>query len=180
MLKSAPITLQPFEVQQAVQLALSPDVDGYVVSLSADVVDLSGNAEPMGSVMLHHIVFAKIGTRDYTCGNLPAERFYAEGEEHAAMNLPAGYGYPNRAAERWGPLYMLMNHHALGDTVQIRYTVRYVTGEQLTAVKPIWLDVLNCNSTSQFDVPGSGGKGSAFSSSARLHPTRMTQRIVVR
>lgn len=89
--------------------------------MSADVVDASGAVEPAGSVMLHHIVFAK-GSPDYTCANLPAQRFYAEGEELAAMVLPTGFGYPNRASDRWGLLYMLMNHHASSETVQIRYT----------------------------------------------------------
>jgi plastocyanin len=37
----------------------------------------------------------------------------------------------------------------------------YVTDEQLTAVKPVWLDVRDCGS-SEFDVPGTGGPGSTF------------------
>ena len=55
-----------------------------------------------------------------------AQRFYAEGEERTTIDIPPGYGYPNRAADRWGMTYMLMNHRNVADTVYVRYTVRYV------------------------------------------------------
>jgi plastocyanin len=111
--------------------------------------------------MLHHVVFAKILGRDATCPSLGAERFYAEGEERQILALPRPYGYPNRGADRWALVYMLMNHHAHELTGQIRYTVRYVTGETLVPVRPYWLDENNCSS-SEFDVPGTGGRGSVF------------------
>ena len=157
-----PITLKPYEVQQKPLLVKSPEVDGYVVGLVADVIDEQGNVEPTSNIMLHHIVFAKLGVPDYTCGRingLAAERFYAEGEERAVMALPPGYGYANRGGDQWALLYMLMNHRNVTDTVRIQYRVRYVTDEQLTAVKPLWLDVRNCG-TSEFDVPGTGPSGS--------------------
>jgi hypothetical protein len=56
------------------------DVDGYVVGMEAEVVDAQGRVQGRDKVMLHHIVFAKIGVPDYTCGGA-AERFFAEGEE---------------------------------------------------------------------------------------------------
>ena len=65
----------------------------------------------------------------------------SEGEERLALSLPRGYGYANKATDRWGLLYMLMNHKPQRLNGFIRYTVRYVTGEALTPVKPIWLDV---------------------------------------
>lgn len=176
VLESAPISVTAFQVARGVQLAPSPQVDGYVVGLSADVVDVLGNPVPMGDVMLHHVVFAKVGVPDYTCssvedysGNasaLRAERFYAEGEEHFALSLPDGYGYPNRGSDSWGLLYMLMNHHPHTMVVRIRYTVRYVTGESRTAVKPVWLDVENCKADPVFSVPGTGGPGSTFTQMA--------------
>ena len=52
---------------------------------------------------------------------------------------------------------MLMNHKRERLNGYIRYTVRYVTGEALTPVKPIWLDVRNCTGPDPvFDVPGGG------------------------
>lgn len=143
---SAPITVTRYEVARGVQLAPSPKVDGYVVGMSAEVVDVLGNPVPSQDVMLHHVVFAKVGAPDYTCssvedysGNaipLQAQRFYAEGEERFSLSLPDGYGYPNSRQDSWGLLYMLMNHHAHTMVVQIRYTVRYVTDEPLASRSP--------------------------------------------
>lgn len=164
--RSKPILVQPYQATQAVQLVDSPRVTGYVTGMSADIVDENGNTVPNNHVMLHHVVFAKIGTADYTCGSMngiPAQRFYAEGEEHFRMALPDGVGYPNRASDRWGMLTMLMNHHDVGMKVSVRYTVRYVTGDSLAPVQPIWLDIHDCSSDPIFDVPGTGGKGSTYS-----------------
>ena len=176
VLETAPITVTAFEVARGVRLAPSPKVDGYVVGMSAEVVDVLGNPVPMQDVMLHHVVFAKVGVPDYTCSsiedysgnasNLRAERFYAEGEEHFALSLPEGYGYPNRGQDTWGLLYMLMNHHPHSMVVRIRYTVRYVTGEPLTAVKPVWLDVENCRADPVFSVAGTGKRGATVSRTA--------------
>src|SRR2546426_3094395 len=170
VVESAPINVTAYEMARGVQLVPSPKVDGYVVGMSADVVDVLGNPVPMQAVMLHHVVFAKIGTPDSTCSTiedysgrpspLQAQRFYAEGEEHFTLGLPDGYGYPNRGFESWGLLYMLMNHHPHTMVVRVRYTIRYVTGEPLTAVKPVWLDVENCRADPVFNVPGTGGRGS--------------------
>ena len=176
VLETSPITVTAFEVARGIRLAPSPNVDGYVVGMSAEVVDVLGNPVPMQDVMLHHVVFAKVGVPDYTCGgiedysgdvtNLEAERFYAEGEEHFALSLPEGFGYPNRGQNTWGLLYMLMNHHPHSMVVKIRYTVRYVTGEPLTAVKPVWLDVKNCRADPVFSVAGTGKPGTTVSRSA--------------
>ncbi|MBA3734805.1 MAG: hypothetical protein H0W90_06355 [Actinobacteria bacterium] len=178
VLESAPINVTAFEVARGVRLAPSPQVDGYVVGLSAEVVDILGNPVAMEDVMLHHVVFAKVGVPDYTCsgiedysGNasaLRAERFYAEGEEHFALNLPDGYGYPNRGSDTWGMLYMLMNHHRQTMVVRIRYTLRYVTGELLTPVKPVWMDVENCKADPVFSVAGTGGPDATVSRTADL------------
>ncbi len=163
--RSAPITIGPFEVSQSLQLAPSPSADGYVTAMSADVVDGAGNIEPLEHVMLHHVVFGRGPGSDSTCGGLGGERFYAAGEERATLQLPAGYGYANRATDRWGLLYMLMNHRNVRETVYVQYRVTYVTGEQLAAVRPVWLDVRNCSSDPVFDVPGTGGRGSTFTES---------------
>lgn len=164
--RSAPIAVGPYAVSTSYQLVEHPNVDGYVVGMKADLLDGAGNVVPATAVMLHHIVFAKLRARDYTCPGSLAERFYAEGEEHMQVALPAGYGYANRAGDLWGMVYMLMNHHARAQTVSVRYTVTYVTGETLTPVRPIWLDVHNCAADPIFTVPGTGGKGSTVSRSA--------------
>ena len=161
---SKPISLAPFGVVQGTELIPSPSADGYVVGIKATLVDTHGVEEPISHIMLHHVVFAKVGVPDYTCrtftdldGNkLPAfaERFFAEGEERTTVDIPRGYGYRNRATDRWGMTYMLMNHRNVRESVYVEYTVRYVTGESRTGVKPVWLDVRNCESDPIFNVPG--------------------------
>ena len=160
------ISVEGYGVAQQPMLAESPNVDGYVVGMEAEVVDAQGRVQGRDKVMLHHIVFAKVGVPDYTCGGA-AERFFAEGEERLALSLPRGYGYANRATDRWGLLYMLMNHKPQRLNGYIRYTVRYVTDEALTPVKPIWLDVRNCTGPDPvFDVPGGGKRFSVFTKTA--------------
>jgi plastocyanin len=170
---SAPIRMGAYEVERGYQLVPSPREDGYVVGLKADVFDVLGNPVPHTEVMLHHVVLAKLGTPDATCqsttdldnkpSGLVAERFYAEGEEHAQLALPPPFGYPNRASDSWGLVYMLMNHHTRNWLVQVKYTVEYATGEPRTAVKPLWLDARNCRADPVFNVPGIGGLGSTYS-----------------
>jgi hypothetical protein len=159
---TGPISVEAFGVAQQPLLAQSPAVDGYVVGIDAEVVDAKGRVQGRDKVMLHHIVLAKVGVPDYTCGG-GAERFFAEGEERLALRLPAGYGYPNKGTDRWGLLYMLMNHKPQRLNGYIRYRVRYVTGETLTPVRPVWLDVRNCTGPDPvFDVPGTGKRFSTF------------------
>ena len=163
---TGPISVEAYGVAQQPMLADSPAVDGYVVGMDAEVVDAAGKVQGRDKVMLHHIVFAKIGVPDYTCGGA-AERFFAEGEERLALSLPRGYGYPNKATDRWGLLYMLMNHKPQRLNGYIRYRVRYVTGDALKPVKPVWLDVRNCSGPDPvFDVPGGGKRFSTFTKTA--------------
>ena len=62
---------------------------------------------------------------------------------------------------------MLMNHKPQRLNGFIRYTVRYVTGEPLKPVKPVWLDVRNCSGADPvFDVPGGGKRFSTFTKTA--------------
>ena len=158
---TGPISVDGYGVAQQLLPAASPAVNGYVVGMEAEVVDAKGKVQGRDKVMLHHIVFAKVGVPDYTCGGA-AERFFAEGEERLALSLPRGYGYPNQASDNWGLLYMLMNHKPQRLNGYIRYRVRYVTGERLKAVKPVWLDVRNCTGPDPvFDVPG-GKRFSTF------------------
>jgi len=159
------ISVEGFGVTQATQLIDSPRIDGYVVDFTAEVVDAQGRVQGDDDIMLHHIVVAKLGARDYTCPGLAAERFYAEGEEHTRLVLPQGFGYPNRAGDRWAMLYMLMNHRKEALTGYIRYRVTYVTDEQITPVRPVWLDIRNCGS-SEFDVPGTGPKRSTYTATS--------------
>jgi plastocyanin len=167
-----PVTMDPFEVEQA-QAIQGPEIDGYVTRMSVDVVDANGKAVPINRVMLHHIVFAKLGVKHPACDTLTAfdektklpaagEPIYAAGEERQVMELPRGYGYRMRASDKLYMVWMLMNHRAARDDVMIRYTITYETdpAADIKPVRPLWMDVVNCKADPVYDVPGGGKPGS--------------------
>ncbi len=153
-----------------------PRVNGWVTGMDVNVVDADGTPVPIRRLMLHHIVFSNTGVnfekRDRTCDSytgfdsastFPAfgERFYGAGEERSRLGLPAGYGYPMKANDRWSMTYMLMNHRATVDSAYIEWHVTYDTAPKKDAV-PYWLDVKNCRLDPVFDVPGSRRRGSTY------------------
>jgi plastocyanin len=167
-----PVTMDPFEVEQA-QAIQSPEIEGYVTKMSVDVVDASGTAVPINRVMLHHIVFAKLGVKHPGCNTLtgfdektklPAagEPMYAAGEERQVMELPPGYGYKMQASDKLFMVWMLMNHRPAKDDVMIRYTITYENdpAADIKPVRPLWMDVVNCKADPVYDVPGGGKPGS--------------------
>ncbi len=162
-----PVEVDPFGVKQEVTFDVDhPKVDGFITGMSADVVDADGKQVPINRIMLHHIVFQKLGVQSSTCDTftlfdgrttLPAQAdsFYFAGEERNEMVLPPGYGYPIGKNDKWSMVWMLMNHRPQPDPVFIRWTVTYEDSEQLTPVRPIWLDVVNCNADPVYTVAGS-------------------------
>ena len=169
--RTGPISVGGYEVQQAIQLAPSPDVNGFITGMEVDIVDETGEPIPIQRLMLHHIVFVNLMQTDETCDEIMGfdgqtslgfapERFYGAGEERAKLAFPEGYGYPVRAADEWGLTYMVMNHLADLDEAYIQYTVKTDTNPDLTAVDPYWLDVKNCQQDPIYNVPGTGEKGS--------------------
>lgn len=173
-----PITVAPFQVltREAEFNIPKPAVDGYVTNMETDVVDANGKQIPISRLMLHHIVFANVGSelgekRDRTCATFTswdsmseipalAERFYAAGEERAKLALPDGYGYPTKAGDNWLVTYMFMNHRARTDSAYIGYTVTVETRPDVTPVEPYWLDVENCKVDPVYDVAGGKPRGS--------------------
>jgi plastocyanin len=175
--RTGPISVGGYEVQQNLQLAPSPDVNGFITRMKVDIVDAAGDPIPIQRLMLHHIVFANLAQRDRTCDSIMSfdnqtslgfapERFYGAGEERAELELPEGYGYPVRASDEWGLVYMVMNHLAARDEAYIQYTLTTDTDPSLTAVDPYWLDVENCRSDPIYNVPGGGEKGSTHTRTA--------------
>ncbi|MBI5310457.1 MAG: hypothetical protein HZB14_05460 [Actinobacteria bacterium] len=188
--RTLPVDVQPYQVFQGQNFELeTPSADGHysgreyaaILRMKAEIVDAEGRPLPVAKLMLHHIVFLNAGNanagrplRDATCDTLTfpdnlttvpaiAERFYSTGEEGAVFDLPPGYGYKVRADDRWGALFMVMNHLPHRDRAFIRYTAEYVTGERarrLKGVRPFWMDVNNCKADPYYDVPGTGRPGS--------------------
>lgn len=177
-LRYGPVTLGPYDVhrEEVTYGVPAPQVDGWLTSISSEIVDEDGSPVPISRTMLHHIVLANTGSRlgerqDATCDRftlfdgqrmLPrlGERFYAAGEERAQLELPEGYGYRIGSADQWAMSLMLMNHRNRTDKVYVQYKVKYVTGEQRRPVTPWWLDVVNCRLDPIYDVPGGGKPGS--------------------
>ena len=177
-LRVGPITVGPYQVKQNDYEAgiPTPEIDGAIVRMEADVVDASGKPVPISRLMLHHIVFANVGSaigekKDATCDTITgldsvsripalAERFYAAGEERAVMDLPAGYGYKVGKADNWLMIWMLMNHRAKTDTAYIQYTVTVDDSPDIKPVTPVWMDVRDCRADPVYDVPGGGKPGS--------------------
>ena len=172
-----PIRLGPYQVKRgdAVFNVPKPNIDGYITSMHARLVYADGREVPIANTMLHHVVFADLGSyvgehRDATCDRflmfdsrsflpLAGHRFYGLGEERARLDLPPGYGYPTKAADRWAMTYMLMNHLPRAETVNIEYTMSIETGRALQPVMPVWLDVGGCRLDPVYNVPGGRGRG---------------------
>lgn len=167
-----PVSMDPFEVEQA-QTIQTPKIEGFVTGMKVDVVNPDGTQVPINRVMLHHIVFAKLGVQHPSCNTLTAfdektklpgagEPMYAAGEERQVLELPPGYGYRMKADDPLYMVWMLMNHRGVKDDVMIRYTVTYETDTSapIKPVRPLWMDVVNCKADPVYDVPGGGKAGS--------------------
>jgi plastocyanin len=182
-MRYGPIPLGAYEVKRgdAVFNIPKPDIDGFITRMEARLVYANGRQVPIANTMLHHVVMADLGTfvgehRDPTCTRfrmfdsesflpLHGHRFYGLGEERHRLELPPGYGYPTRAADRWAMTYMLMNHLPKGETVFAEYTMDIETSAALRPVTPLWLDVRDCNLDPVYDVRGGGRRGSTTSRS---------------
>ena len=133
----------------------TPRRDGWITRMEADVVDTrTGKVVPIKRIMLHHIVFWNMGAN--LRGRQP---FYGDGEERAKMVLPPGYGYRVRKDDRWGFVWMLMNHRWLADSVYIRYRVWFDTAPKKEVIPMVW-DTSHGRQGLVFDVPGTGRPGS--------------------
>lgn len=178
VLRTDPIELGPYEVglDEVTFDVPVPQRDGFITSMSADVVDERGRPVPVTRTMLHHAVFANTGARlgerrDATCdrftlwdgeSQLPTlgERFMAVGEERNRLDLPAGYGYPIARDDRWAMSIMLMNHRNRPDKVRVQYRMAIESAKPLKPVRMWWLDIRDCRLDPVFDVDGGGRRGS--------------------
>jgi plastocyanin len=176
-----PVEVKGYQVRQEMTPAQHPNVDGFITAMNVDIVDADGTPVPIQRLMLHHIVFSKIGEANPQCQNftgfdasapkLPglARPFFALGEEHNQLQLPPGYGLPTKASDVWLNTWMLMNHRKTTDHAFIQWKVTYDTDPNLKPVDPFWLDVKNCNADPIFNVPGGGKPGSTFKKSYQFN-----------
>jgi hypothetical protein len=141
--------MQDFWVHGAQKPCSSCDIVGIVPNL---VYPNGKTANYNTGVMLHHFVMFNGSARDLTCPSWP-QRFFASGNERTDMVLPAGYGYPVAAMDKWHMLAELMNMGMKTQRVQVQVTYYYLPASSHTrAVTPMWLDENNCHS-SDYAIP---------------------------
>jgi plastocyanin len=171
-----PVTVKGYQVKQEMTRAEHPAVDGFITHMSVNIVDKDGTPVPIQRLMLHHIVFSKLGAPNPQCRqftgfdadqHLPglARPFFALGEERNQLVLPAGYGLAMKRNDFWLNTWMLMNHRKHTDHAFIEWKVTYTTDPTTKPVHPYWLDVKNCNADPIFSVPGGRKRGSTYSRS---------------
>lgn len=116
----------------------SPRADGYITSISPNLVDATtGKVPPIHVVHLHHGVWLNAAQGSTT-------PFFATGEEKTRSILPAGYGYRTRPTDAWVVNYMLHNLTPNPYTVTIRYDLTWVplNTPDIKEVVPVWLDAV--------------------------------------
>jgi plastocyanin len=171
-----PVSVKGYQVKQSISGAEHPEVDGYITGMSTDIVDADGTPVSIKRLMLHHIVFTKVGEAPTGCENYTGfdvdqvlqaatRPFYGAGEERNVLALPHGYGLKMKANDPWLMVWMLMNHKKTVDKAFIQWKVTYDTDPNIKPVNPYWLDIKNCNADPIFSVPGGGGPGSTYSKS---------------
>jgi plastocyanin len=143
----------------------TPQRSGYVTYMYARLMYGPGRPVPLQHVMLHHIVFINAGysggpAKTTSCHGRRGEPFWGTGEEHERLELPRGYGYQVDRRDRWRMQTMLMSHGLRARRAYVQYTVRFVTGEQLQRVKPLWLRAEGCLKFPSYEIDGGGAAGS--------------------
>ncbi len=152
--------------QNDLRFVAPPGEAGFITSMRATLIDEDGDKVPHHAVHLHHVVLLNPSKPDMTC-DFPADRFFASGAERTRIELPEGFGYywdnqPPPGYPAYAPLWGLVSHldyhHADGD-VFMRVNLSFTPGAatDMTDVKPVWLDVDNCDD-SEFDIARGRGK----------------------
>ena len=182
VLRYGPVELGGYQTRFPEPRIETPHRSGYVVRMSARIVDRNGRRISLGHVMLHHVVFINDGTpgrpkRQSACPGRSGEPFYGTGEERQRLLLPPGYGYRVDARDRWRMITMLMSHRLEPTRVWLEYRVTIETSKRLTPVTPMWLRATGCDPRSSYTVEGGGAPGSTDVRSAQW-PVPVSGRIV--
>lgn len=173
---AGPIPTPPDQTVELMTGVAAPSEAGYVTSAQADLVNAAGEEVSHEAAHLHHAVWLNPTRQDLTCesydGQLPGyERFFASGKERTRVQLPDGYGYywnnglpqpHTQSAPYWGLVAKLDGGTGQADAF-IELELGFVPeaeAQDMTAIRPVWLDVRNCRSQPVYDVEeGSGQHG---------------------
>lgn len=163
-LRFGPVAVGGFRTEFPEGYVRTPKRSGYVVRMSARIIDRRGRRIALGHAMMHHVVFINSGRRGgprrtSACPGRAGEPFFGTGEENQRLVLPRGYGYRVDARDRWRMATMIMSHRIEQVQVWLEYRVTIET-RKLTPVKPLWLRANGCDPTSSYTVDGGGVPGS--------------------
>jgi plastocyanin len=143
-----------------------PDVDGFIVRIAPNLRLADGSIPPVDVIHLHHGVWLNASAQDATRPGI-SERFFAAGEEKTVTEIPNGYGYPEKASDRWVLNYMIHNLWPEPKQVWVTYDIDFIPATApeaaaLVPVRPIWTDVQNGSVYPVFDVHRGDGTGGQF------------------
>lgn len=153
-----------------------PTANGYMIRMIPNLRYAKSNGKccgglPMVSVIhLHHGVWlssGQVGEGEGNGGYGIGYPFMATGEEKTRYILPPGYGYPIAAKDRWYFNYMIHDLTPVGAKVYVTYEVDFVPentplAKTLTAVHPIWMDVMDKHIYPVFNVMQHSGRHGQF------------------
>ena len=166
-MRFGPVKLNGYETGTGNDRVRAPRVNGYVTSMHAHLVDRAGRPIPQQRVMLHHVFFTNEGHAGHgDCAPANSETFYGTGEEDQRIELPRGYGYRVRNADRWRLGWMFMNHRHERARVYLKYTVTISDDPGTRAVTPYWISV-SCAGSKIYSVPGGGAAGTIHQKARR-------------
>lgn len=166
--KVGPLEITPGQNRIAyTAITEKPQVDGYITRIKPDLIYTNGKVPRVDILHLHHGVWASIGHDDATSASLPAQRFFAAGEEKTIFTIPKGYGYPYHATDVWLLNHMIHNLITTPTQVYLTYTIDFVPAtapqaKTMRPVRPIWMDVQNGKVYPVFDVKKGSGKNGTF------------------
>ena len=143
-----------------------PQVDGWIVGMSPNLVNEDGSVPSTDRVMFHHGVWINTSNDDLTTTRY-GERFMATGEEKTKLVLPPGYGLRYEASDRWLLNHMIHNLTAASMDLYITYTIDFIPDSAPSAgdvkpVVPLWMDVVNGSGYPVFDVLKGTGENGRF------------------
>lgn len=136
-----------------------PCTNCYIGSITPNLVYADGTTANFDTgPMLHHMVLMSQARGDLSCpknlfggpiqqigalmgGN---ERLFASGNERTVMDMTGdNAGYRVNSGDKWMLITDLMNMSTTTKTIYLEFTFKYTT-ETVSSVKPLWLDIDNC------------------------------------
>jgi len=136
-----------------------PCTSCYIGSITPNLVYADGTtANADTGPMLHHMVLLSRARSDLSCpsnlfggpiqqlGTLLGgnERIFASGNERTVADITGGeYGYRINSGDKWYLITDLQNMSSSSKTIYLQFTFKYTTGT-VTPVRPLWLDIDNC------------------------------------